>query len=79
MAAQSGVDFTVLVEIRGDMPGTVVQVEEEDHAFAYVDEEADLAAASVIVLSVRVLFFFIGKGVIWEKCRERRKGDDALS
>jgi hypothetical protein len=29
------------------MPGTVVKVEEEDHAFAYMDEKANLAAASV--------------------------------
>lgn len=59
VTAQSGVDFTVLVEVRGDMPGTMVEVKEEDHAFAYVNEEADLTAASVIVLSVRSVFLFV--------------------
>jgi hypothetical protein len=47
MAAQRGVDFTMFVEIRSDGPGAVVEIEEEDHAFADVDEEADLSAASV--------------------------------
>lgn len=76
VTTQSRVDFTVLVEIRGDMPGTVVEVEEEDHAFADVDEEADLTATSVCVLSVRIPFLILKTsciGKVW------RKGDDALS
>lgn len=45
---QRRVHFAVLVEIRCDGPGTVVEVEEQDHAFADVNEETDLAAASVL-------------------------------
>jgi hypothetical protein len=47
MTAQSGVDFTMLVEIRRNMPRAVIKVKEENHAFADMDEESDLAAASV--------------------------------
>lgn len=47
VTAQRRVNFTVLVEIRSDVPGAVVEIEEENHAFADVYEEADLAAASV--------------------------------
>jgi hypothetical protein len=36
----------VLIEIRGDGPGAMSAVEEENHAFADVDEDADPAAAS---------------------------------
>jgi hypothetical protein len=36
----------MFIEVRGDVPGAVVEVEEENHAFAYVQEEADLAGAS---------------------------------
>jgi hypothetical protein len=46
--AQRRVYFTVLVEIRRDSPGPVVKVEEQNHAFADVNEETDLAAASVL-------------------------------
>jgi hypothetical protein len=46
----------VFVEVRRDGPGTVILVEEEDHAFTDVDEEADGAAASVeVMLVLRVL------------------------
>jgi hypothetical protein len=37
----------VLVEVRRNVPGAVVVVEEQYHAFADVDEDADVAAASV--------------------------------
>ena len=47
MTAQRGVDFTVLIKIRSDVPGAVIEIEEENHAFANVDEEADLPAASI--------------------------------
>jgi hypothetical protein len=47
VTTQRGVDFAVLVEIRGHVPGTVVEIEKENHAFADMYEEADLAAASV--------------------------------
>lgn len=47
VTAQRRVDFAVLVEVRRDVPGPVVEIEEENHAFADVYEEADLAAASV--------------------------------
>ena len=36
----------MFVEVRRDGPGAVIEIEKEDHAFADVHEEADLAAAS---------------------------------
>jgi hypothetical protein len=54
VAPQRGVDFPVFIEVRGDMPGAVVEVEEKDHAFAYVQEEADLAGASGYMLVGRM-------------------------
>lgn len=45
MTSERGVDLAVLVEIRGDSPSAVVAVEEEHHALANVDEDADLTAA----------------------------------
>ena len=47
MTAQRRVNFTVLVEVRSDVPGAVIEIEEENHAFADVNEEADLPAASI--------------------------------
>lgn len=52
VASKRGIDFAVLVEIRRNGPGAVAAVEEEHHAFADVDEDADLAAASVLVSMV---------------------------
>lgn len=46
VTAERRVDFAVLVQVRRDGPGAVVLVEKEDHAFANVDEDADLATAS---------------------------------
>ena len=45
MTAQSWVYFAVFVRVRGDMPRAMVEVKKEDHAFANVDEQPDLAAA----------------------------------
>jgi hypothetical protein len=47
MASQRGIHLTVFVQVRRDSPGTVIKVEEEDHALADVYEESDLTAASV--------------------------------
>ena len=47
VTAQRRVNFTVLVEVRSDVPGAVVEIEEENHTFANVNEEPDLAAASI--------------------------------
>lgn len=41
------INFTVFVEVRCYGPGAMILVEEENHAFAYVDEDADVAAAPV--------------------------------
>jgi hypothetical protein len=46
MASQRGIHLTVFVQVRRDSPGTVIKVEEEDHALANVYEESDLTAAS---------------------------------
>jgi hypothetical protein len=40
------VDLAVFIEVGCDGPGAVVEVQEEHHALADVNEEADLAAAS---------------------------------
>lgn len=58
VAAQGGVDFAVLVEVRRHVPCAVVEVEEENHALADVDEKTDLAAASVGRCLLVILFFF---------------------
>jgi hypothetical protein len=50
VAPQRRVHFPMFIEVRGDVPGAVVEVEEENHAFAYVQEEADLAGASGYLL-----------------------------
>lgn len=47
VSSERWVHFAVLVKVRCNSPSTVVLVEKEDHAFANVDEDADLAAASV--------------------------------
>jgi hypothetical protein len=47
MASQRWIYLTVLVQVRRDGPGTVVEVEEEDHTLADVYEESNLAATSV--------------------------------
>lgn len=40
----------MLVQIRGVGPAAVFVVQEEDHAFANIDEEADVTAAAVRAL-----------------------------
>ena len=42
----------MLIEVRSDMPGTVVKVEEENHAVADMYKEANLPAASVETVSM---------------------------
>lgn len=46
MAPKRGVHFAVFIEIWSDSPSTMVSVEEKNHAFADVNEDANLAAAS---------------------------------
>lgn len=46
MPPERGVHFAVFVEVGSDGPSTVVLVEEENHAFADVDEDAYLTATS---------------------------------
>lgn len=46
MSSQSGVRFSVFVQVRGNGPSPVIVVEEEHHAFADIDEEPDVAATS---------------------------------
>lgn len=43
---QARIDLAVLVEVRGVRPSAFPSVKVEDHAFADVDEEAHLVAAS---------------------------------
>ena len=45
IAAQTGVNFAVAVEVRSIVPRAVVVVQVEHGAFADVDEEADVFAA----------------------------------
>ena len=47
IAAETGVNFAVAVEVRGIVPGAVVVVQVEDGALADVDEEADVLATSI--------------------------------
>lgn len=47
MAPERGIHFTVFVKVGSDSPSAVVFVEEEDHAFADVNEDAYLAATSM--------------------------------
>jgi hypothetical protein len=47
MSTQRGVHFTVFVKIGRNGPGAVIEIEEEDHAFADMDKETNLTAASV--------------------------------
>lgn len=51
VATKAGVDFAVAVEVGGKVPRAIVVVEVEDGAFADVDEEADVLAASANVLA----------------------------
>lgn len=46
LVLQAGIDFPVLVEVRGRVPAAVPVVHEQDVAFADVDEETDVAAAA---------------------------------
>lgn len=48
VAAQARVDLAVAVEVGRVVPRAVVVVKVEDGAFADVDEEADVLAASVL-------------------------------
>jgi hypothetical protein len=47
VSSQRGINLTVLVEVRRNSPTTVIEIEVEKHTFAYVDEKADIATASV--------------------------------
>jgi hypothetical protein len=47
IAAQARIDFAVPVEVRRKVPGAVAVVQVEHRAFADVDEEADVFAASI--------------------------------
>lgn len=51
MSPQRWIDFSMLVEIGCYSPGTVIKVEEEDHAFPDVDKKANVAAASILRLA----------------------------
>ena len=44
MSPKRRVDFTMPIKIRSYGPGTVVKIQEENHAFPDMDEEADVAA-----------------------------------
>ena len=46
VASERGIDFAVLVEVWCDGPGTMGAVEEENHAFTDVYEDANLPATS---------------------------------
>lgn len=46
VSAKCRVRLSVFVEIRRDSPAAVAVVQIEDHAFANVDEETDIYAAS---------------------------------
>lgn len=52
VTSQSRVHLAVLVQVRRSVPSAVVEVDEENHAFANVDEEPNLAAASVTFVSI---------------------------
>lgn len=49
MAPQRRIDFTMFVEVGSYVPGAVVLVQEEYHAFPDVYEEADIAATPIAV------------------------------
>lgn len=46
VATEGGVDFAVTVEVGCVIPASVAVMKKQDHAFANVDEDADVAAAS---------------------------------
>lgn len=52
MVSETRIDFAMNVQVRGVMPAAVLIMEEENHAFADVDEEADISAASVIIRKI---------------------------
>lgn len=47
VASQTRVNFAVTVEVWGVVPGSVVVVQIQHRAFADVDEQADVLAASI--------------------------------
>lgn len=51
MPPERRVHFAVLIQVRCDGPCAVILVEEEDHAFTDMDENADLTSASAIIVS----------------------------
>jgi hypothetical protein len=51
VSSQRGINLAVLVEVRGNSPATVIEIEVEKHAFAYVDKKADIATTSVKYVS----------------------------
>lgn len=54
MPSQRRVCLAMFVEVGGRRPCTIVSVQEEDHTFADVDEEASADAASMIRMLVCV-------------------------
>lgn len=48
MMSEARIDFTMDVQVRGVMPAAILIMEEKGHAFADVDEEADVFTASII-------------------------------
>lgn len=51
VSSECRIHFTMLIQVRCDGPRAVVLVEEEDHAFADMDENADLAPTSAVTIS----------------------------
>ena len=51
MTSKGRVDFTMLVEVRSHGPGAVVEIKEQDHALADMDEQADLTTAAMNTLA----------------------------
>ncbi len=68
LVLQAGVDFAVLVEVRGRVPTAVPVVHEQDVAFSDVDEETDVAAASATCEN---------KSVNWRRPGKTKRYSDA--
>jgi hypothetical protein len=51
MPPQSRINLAMLIQIRREIPTAVCTIEEQNHALAYVDEEADVGAAPEVMVS----------------------------
>ena len=51
MSPQRWIDLTMFIQIWSYGPSTMVEVQEEDHAFPDMDEQANVSAASEFVIS----------------------------